>query len=122
MGDLSRHFSRREFACKCGCGYDTVDAELLALCEAVRGIEGAPLTPNSGCRCARHNAAVGGAASSQHLRGRAADLPVLDPPRVFGWLCELYPDRYGLGLYDTFVHVDTRSGAPARWDRTRAGR
>jgi hypothetical protein len=50
--------------------------EVLAgrLLDPVRELWGAPLTVNSGFRSPGLNAAVGGAASSQHLRGEAADI------------------------------------------------
>ena len=76
MGDLSEHFSREEMACKCGCGLDTVDAELLSLLEKIRAHFDRPITINSGCRCEAHNRAVGGSKNSQHLIGRAADIVV----------------------------------------------
>lgn len=115
MGDLSEHFSRYEFACKCGCGMDTIDVETLGLCEQVREHVGVSLIPNSGCRCEAYNEAVGGSVGSQHLQSRAVDLPVPDPKEVYGWLCAKYPKQYGFGVYDTFVHVDSRPG-PVRWD------
>lgn len=117
MGDLSKHFSRHEFACNCGCGSDTVDVETLQLCEEVRELVGAPVMVTSGHRCARHNRRVGGARNSQHVKGRAADLAVPDPQAVYDALVRRYPDRYGFGCYPRhgFVHVDTRSGLPARW-------
>ena len=31
MGDLTRNFSRNEFKCKCECGFDTVDYELVTI-------------------------------------------------------------------------------------------
>lgn len=114
MGDISPHFSRHEFRCPCGCGLDTVDGDLLYLCEVVRAIEGRPITPTSGHRCIDHNAAVGGGASSMHLWGRAADLPVSSPQHVYDELCRLFPDSYGFGLYGTHVHVDSRT-LKARW-------
>lgn len=114
MGDLSEHFSRAEFACKCGCGGDTIDAETLALAEQVRSHEGQPVTVNSAYRCVDHNAAVGGSRASQHLLGRAVDLAVSDPAETAAWLGKKYPDRLGVGVYRTFVHVDTRADK-ARW-------
>jgi uncharacterized protein YcbK (DUF882 family) len=110
------HFKRKEFACKCKCGFDTVDIELLPLCEEVRELEGEPVEVLSGCRCKAHTNDVGGKRYSMHTNGRAADLSVSDPLRVFDYLCNKYPDRYGLGLYDWGVHVDTRTNGPARWD------
>lgn len=115
MGDISAYFSRREFACACGCGLDTIDAETVRLCEIVRGMEDEPVRVLSGHRCALHNAAVGGAHDSQHVRARAADLGVSDPERIYQRLCESFPQSYGFGLYSTFVHVDSRGGGPARW-------
>lgn len=116
MGDLSTHFSRREFACKCGCGYDTVDVQLLEACEAVRQHFGAAVTITSGCRCAAHNARVKGSPKSQHLLGRAADIVVKDVPAadVAHYLERAFLGRYGIGRYPTFTHIDTR-GSMSRW-------
>lgn len=121
MGDLSKNFSRSEWVCKCGCGFDTVDAELVRLLqEDVRDYfnKRVTVTPNGGCRCYDHNAKCGGVTNSQHRQGRAADIKVADVPSkvVYDYLNEKYPERYGLGLYDTFVHVDTKSGKARRWD------
>jgi len=112
-----RHFQRKEFACKCGCGFDTVDIELLPLCEDARGFEGAPVFVGSGCRCEAHNASSGGKRYSMHTKGRAADLHVSNPLKTYEYLCRKYKDKYGFGLYDWGVHVDTRTNGPARWDR-----
>lgn len=118
MGDLTRHFSRREFACRDGCGFDTVDAELLELLVAVREHFDAPVIITSACRCPQHNQRVGGSAQSQHLLGRAADFVVqgVAPDEVADWLDRTYAGRYGIGRYPKsgFTHVDSRS-IPARW-------
>lgn len=115
MGDISKNFSRHEFACHGGCGFDTVDVELIMLAEEVRKINGnKPIMPNSGCRCQRHNKDIGGNKYSMHLTGKAADMPVDNPRMVFDELCRRHPDRYGFGLYETFVHIDSRSDR-ARW-------
>jgi len=119
---ISHNFNRSEFACPCGeCECDTVDTQLLEICEIVRDFEGGPVHVNSGHRCAEHNSTVGGGTNSQHLYGRAADLRVKDPKATRGRLDFLYPNSLGLGIYDTFIHVDTRTLGPARWDN-RTGR
>jgi uncharacterized protein YcbK (DUF882 family) len=110
----SPHFTRAEFCCSCGCGFDTVDAELLNCLEYIREHFGEPVTINSGCRCPDYNAEVGGSENSQHLYGRAADISVKDIP-----VSEVYElannmEVGGLGEYDTFTHIDTRVGF-ARW-------
>jgi len=115
---MFKHFKRAEFACKCGCGLDVVDVELLELCEFVRALNGnLPLTVLSGCRCHEHNAEIGGTPHSQHLIGKAADLLVENPEEVYEKLLKTFPTKYGFGLYEAFVHVDVRSKM-ARWDFT----
>jgi uncharacterized protein YcbK (DUF882 family) len=118
MGDLSENFSREEFACKCNCGMDTVDVELVAVLEHLRSafIGDTAITINSGCRCRGHNADINGSANSQHVKSRAADITVegVDPDVVQDVFDGLFPDQYGMGSYDTFTHVDSRAGK-ARW-------
>ncbi len=111
MGDISEHFDRAEFACKCGCGYNTVDVELVEVLEKVRCSFDAPVTITSGCRCEAHNKAVGGRPGSQHRLGRAADIvvSVVSPEEVQKFLKSQYPDSLGIGSYAAFTHVDTRS-------------
>jgi zinc D-Ala-D-Ala carboxypeptidase len=116
IGHLSDHFWRYEVACKCGCGADSMDVETLHLAELVRDFVDAPISPSSGYRCLEYNRKIGSGDKSQHPKARAMDLPVPDPTKVYDYLCRLYPDRFGFGLYDTFVHIDTRTIGPARWD------
>lgn len=119
MGDLSDHFSRHEFACKCGCGMDTVDAELITVLEKVReAFGGKSIKINSSNRCPAHNAKVGGGVASQHLYSRAADIVItgVNPIGVYEWLDSSYPDQYGIGKYNDFTHIDTR-GVKARWSK-----
>lgn len=117
MIHLSAHFDRKEFACKCGCGFDTIDIETLDVLEMIRLHFGKPVRITSGCRCHNHNRKVGGSEKSQHVFGRAADIQVVDiePSQVYGFLQEQFPRKYGLGLYQSWIHVDTRSNGPARW-------
>ena len=116
MGDISKNFSRSEFLCGCNkCGFDTVDIELIQLCETVRELNGnVALKVGCGCRCRDHNKREGGADKSQHLIGKAADLYVNNPTLVYYTLCDMYPDKYGFGLYSWGVHVDSRS-KKGRW-------
>lgn len=111
-----RYFKREEFACKCGCGYDTVDYELMKVLIEVRTYFGEPVIINSACRCVDHNKAVGGKPNSQHLFARAADIRVLgiEPNLVYNYINNTYPDQYGLGNYSKFTHIDTRN-YKARW-------
>lgn len=46
------------------------------LLEPIRGVFQVPIQINSGYRCPELNAAVGGSATSQHVRGEAADIVI----------------------------------------------
>lgn len=113
---LNKYFKRKEFACRCGCGTSTVDAELLQVVTDVREHFGVPVVITSGHRCAKHNANVGGAKNSMHLTGKAADIKVqgVIPYRVWSYLTARYPNKYGIGSYPNFTHIDVRDGC-ARW-------
>ena len=72
-----KYFGMEEFRCKC-CGQVAFPENIEALVENVldpaREKLGAPIVVNSGYRCPKHNAAVGGVTNSQHLKGEAADI------------------------------------------------
>ncbi len=116
MGDLSKNFSRWEFSCKCDCGADTVDSELLAVLQDARSHYGKPIKINSGARCPINNEAVGGAPESQHLKFKAADIHVMDVPaeEVYRHFDEKYPTKYGIGKGHNFTHIDVRR-RKTRW-------
>ena len=120
----SAHFSRRELDCHCGCdappGAEKNLTKLAASLELLRDALGAtPLHVNSGYRCPKYNASIGGAKASQHMEGKAADLSGrLVTPGEIAKMAESVPvfAKGGVGRYATFCHVDIRSG-PARWNR-----
>lgn len=119
MADLSAHFGRHEFACQCGCGFDTVDAELVSVLERMRlELRASEVVVTSGCRCVRHNLSVGGAEKSLHRSGKAADVKVggVGPDAVADYFEAVYPDKYGIGRYHGRTHIDVRPD-PARWDK-----
>ena len=112
----STNFLRLEFRCKCGCGMDTVDVELLHILEMVRAHYKQPVVILSGCRCIFYNRKVGGKPSSQHLKSRAADIRVgnVAPQQIYNFIDSMWPDEYGVGCYEWGVHVDSRK-LKARW-------
>jgi uncharacterized protein YcbK (DUF882 family) len=115
VGDLSRYFSRSEFACHCGCGLSEPKQQLINTLEDIRALVKRPVKILSGHRCLRHNKAVGGVINSQHLTGSAADIQVIGiQPKILHDLIDNHLNVGGLGLYATFVHVDIRRGL-ARW-------
>jgi len=114
MGDLHEYFSRKEFACKCGCGFDTVDAELLTVLIDLRKWAECEVIVTSGCRCYQHNLDVGGRPNSYHKLAKAADIVVeyMSSLEVWDYLCDKYPGKYGIQAHDGWVHVDVR---PDEW-------
>lgn len=120
---LSTHFSSSEFACFCGCGFDTVDTKLVDLLELIRskaGNRAVTITPKGGCRCKVQNAKSGGKPRSQHLKGTAADIKIagMSASDVHALVSKIHTDGLahvgGLGKYSTFTHVDVRPTI-ARW-------
>jgi uncharacterized protein YcbK (DUF882 family) len=93
MGDISDRLSRHEFACKCGCGFQTVDiGNPPALEDVADHFQSLHLAArcyiiiDSGCRCVEHNETVQKEAfkkrgqvyapyssRSRHMQGLAVD-------------------------------------------------
>jgi hypothetical protein len=100
MGDLTKNFSRWEFACRCGCGFNTVDFELLINLQVLRDEINSPINIISGCRCPKHNLNVGGATNSQHMKAKAADITTSLPPQeIYNILNKKFMRRFGLRLW-----------------------
>ena len=115
---LSEDFKRSEFKCNCGnCDYDTVDSELIDVLQLLRSYIGEPIKVTSGNRCPEFNQSIGGAKGSYHIRGRAADIQVkgVSPSVIQEYLKAAYSDKFGIGSYNSFTHIDTRT-KKARWD------
>lgn len=115
-GQITLHFKRRELQCHCGCGLCNPTEEFKQLIEHVRQILGVPMycEKHSGCRCRKHNAAVGGSPNSKHMSGQALDFDCgnrLSPVAIYNILLAKYihgelSELGGMGLYKSFVHID----------------
>lgn len=112
MGDLTEHFSRNEFACKCGCGFDQIDPYLVNGLEHSRKSTGLPYQINAGCRCPKHNTEVGGKPNSAHLRGLAADISCLDGHSRYIMLNDLLRRFKRIEVGSTWLHVDIDLSLP----------
>ena len=120
---LAPDFKVRELRCKDGSDTVMVDETLTVVLQCIREHFGKAVTITSGYRTAAHNAAVGGAKSSQHLLGRAADIRVqgVSVEDVAAYAESLMPGWGGIGRYPVkagrakgWVHVDTRPNK-SRW-------
>lgn len=112
---LSENFTVREFRCKDGSDKILVSTDTVQILQRVRNYFGQPVRINSAYRNAAYNQKVGGTSSSQHIKGTACDIAVtgVPPKAIAAYIDAVFPTT-GLGLYDTFVHVDTR-GYKVRW-------
>ena len=114
---ISEHFKVKEFAQKdYQCDKILIESELVEVLEDVRKHFNKPVTINSGYRTAEYNKKIGGVKNSQHTKGTAADIKVSGIParEVQKYLKHKYPDKYGIGSYLTFTHIDVRA-KKARW-------
>lgn len=101
------NFKVREFASKDGADTVKIDMELAFILQAIRTVCGVT-TINSAYRTPSHNKKVGGASSSYHLYGRAADIKCSNAN--LDTICNVANSLGVLGIikYPTFVHIDTR--------------
>lgn len=122
MGDLSKNFSRSEFACrgeKCCGGSAPIDDKLVQALQKLRDKLGKPIRITSGFRCVRHNTTIRGSKSSEHMLGKAADITVcgVAPCDVAAKAEEVEAFMMGgIGVYGGWVHLDVRDSGPARWE------
>ena len=140
MGNLTKNLSRHEFACRCTCGFDTVDVELVGIIQATadhfaeRDSTDIKIILTSGNRCIEHNETVMKeydpdyvpySSKSQHIKARAVDFKLfnrhtgeqIDPDRVARYLEKRYIGCFGIGRYSNRTHFDTRTNGPARWGK-----
>ena len=89
---------------------------LAALLEQVRALVGAPITISSGYRSPALNRAVGGAASSAHVLGLAADISTAKlAPKALALLIRQSDIAFDQLIYEgTWVHIGLSTGALRR--------
>jgi len=114
---LTEHFKLSEFACKDGSKIVFVGYDLLMILEDIRQHFNKPVIINSGYRTLKYNAKIGGVSNSKHCLGIASDIKItgITSKEIYNYLDSTYNNKYGIGLYNTFVHIDTRD-KKARWN------
>ena len=108
---LSKNFVSTEFDCNQSdcCTITYIDLDLVQILQKIRDHFGKSVNISSAYRCPSYNRRVGGASKSYHVRGQAADIKVsgVSPLSVAQYAESL--GVKGIGHYDTFVHIDTRT-------------
>lgn len=113
---LTQNFRVKEFACRDGSDPIFIDSELVTVLQKIRNHFGQAVTITSAYRTPAHNKDVGGTTYSQHLYGKAADIKVkgVTPKKVYDYAESILKDKGGIGIYNTFTHIDVRS-EKSRW-------
>ncbi|MGV1949302.1 N-acetylmuramidase domain-containing protein [Agrobacterium vitis] len=94
--------------------------ETVKVLDELRDLVGAAITISSAYRSPAYNKAIAGAGGSQHMKFNALDFSVRSVSNPADWAAALKQLRAngrfkgGIGVYSTFVHVDTR-GSNADW-------
>lgn len=112
MGDLTTHFSKSEFACKCGCGLDNINIDLVISLEKFRLDVQRPVEITSGVRCRYHNKSIKSSSTSSHIIGLAADIRCSDSKERFRLLNHIFKYFSRVGIADSFIHVDIDNNKP----------
>lgn len=112
---LSTNFRVKEFACNDGSDPIFIDTELVTVLQKIREHFAKPVTITSAYRTPSRNKEAGGTTYSQHLYGKAADIKIsgVSPKKVADY-AETLLDNGGIGIYNTFTHIDVRS-TKSRW-------
>ena len=104
-----KHFDKTEFECKCGCGFNIINEDLVKRLDLARNLANVKFVINSGCRCEKYNISkeVGGEIKSSHLKGFAVDIHIsTDRDRFLILKSLLLLGFTRLGVYKNFIHCD----------------
>lgn len=120
MSDMTAHFDRREFTCKCGCGKSDISPDLVNKLEQIytyfartpTGCRAIVIT--SGLRCSAYSPKVGGYSNDAHTKGIAADIVVYkaDGDCYAAEQIAAVAEKCGfsgIGLMNNACHVDIRN-------------
>ena len=135
MARDTKNFKVSEFACHCGCGFNIIDQRVINMAQTIRDALGVPVHVNSGCRCEKRNAKVGGvqkkvdhktgkviSKGSNHLYGLAADLSCSKGSKVmFETVKKLHaegklPDLDYCIRYKWGIHIDCGGKRKSLWE------
>ena len=98
------HFADYELRCQCRRHKDkqlcNVSPRLGMLAERLRDVLKTPMIVTSCCRCPAHNA-------DPDVKGKGMSPSLAFDTIIREWACGGLVELGGIGLYDTFIHIDT---------------
>lgn len=116
---ITENFTRKEFACKCGCGLNRIHVGIVNRLQVFRDILIEPIFIRSGCRCPTHNRNEEGTEDSFHLEKndcKAVDWTIGDKDKLRRFATHM-EDKWSGGWHyypeEKFVHSDI--GPRRRW-------
>lgn len=122
-----RHFTLKEFECKCGCDGNQIDPKLVDVLDDLREELGFPLRVSSGYRCPEHNRRVSSTGlNGPHTTGKAADIAIMGMDAYLLLQAAMRSGKiYGIGISQKgphigrFIHLDmidsSHSFRPTVW-------
>lgn len=105
---VAPNFQVKEFACSDGSDVVLIHPFIPHICQLVRNKFNMPFSPNSAYRTITHNKSVGGANKSNHIYGRAVDIPAkhgVTPKQLYDYVDALFGDWGEIGVYTWGIHV-----------------
>ena len=120
MSQSRPHFKESEWNCKCAvCNKvmpHKMDQAVMDKVEQLRVLAGRPLSLSSAYRCAKHPSEAKKATPGQHNKGLAVDVAVADGAQRMQIIkLGLELGATGIGVANSFVHLDWRKSTPVVW-------
>ena len=111
-GQITKHFSKKEFDCQCGCDTGPINRVLVEKLEQARLEFGRGMKINSGIRCLHHNRKIGSKDTSSHIKCLAADVGCTGMEDRHKLLSILLKYFKRVGVHKHFIHVDVDPDKP----------
>lgn len=109
----TKNFTDAELACQCGCGFLPTKEAQESL-QSLREAWGKPMKITSAARCKTYNRNVGGVPDSEHSKGQAFDVALMNNERWAFVKLAIEHGWHGIGIAVTFIHIDLRDKERAR--------
>lgn len=115
---ITKHFTREELQCKCGCGKMETPTPFILRLEHLRVTVGFPLPISSGYRCPDHNDKVSSTGRDGPHTRAAVDIAVQGQEAYLLLAAAIRQGFVGVGVQQKgsgrFIHLDDRT-SPAIW-------